>query len=178
MREKFIEIEKEINYFGMQTTFIKENGKELSWEEVEEMCEGDEIPPEVKYPYDIESCLNLNINPSVVQYTCSDTDEDAEEDTITFTFNFIDDDIAIKKEKFTYKDLYIILNMAKAINPIYIGLAKSNSDTFTKYAQESTAYQTWINDFFQIFEENKDNVKRINLLNVNNNITVIEFEIE
>ena len=149
-----------INYYDVQRDFITvgEDGKLNSFD----FRTFDEMGvDEDNYPYNFKEFLKHNIKLDKIVLCAEDHAEPM--------FYWFEDDegfIAIDGEKFTMKEALTIINLVmehQRLNKRWchnVTFGK-NGEERTVYAQESTAFGLWWNDFLEFYQENVDNIDMI-----------------
>lgn len=133
------------------------------------------------FPDNFAQFKKLNIDLDKIVVHCQDIDENE----VSYLFEPNINSIAIFSDTWTMKEAITIINLVmqqqlldkKLCYEVIIGHT-SDEEHFTHYAQETTAFGMWWNDFIKLYQEKIDDIDFIELNLDDNEITIILYKKE
>lgn len=180
----FRKLENVINYYDIQKTFKKDDGSELTWEEIENRG----LIAEEEFPINIKMFEKLGYKLSELEIDASDNDDSH----FIYTFykpKHVQNTITIiprDDNKFTLKEILTTINLVnEQLNSdkqhcyeveltLTSGLPwDEDDDERILYHQEATTYGFWWEDLINRFNDNINELGEILIqLNDNHNISI------
>jgi hypothetical protein len=179
----FKKLENVINYYDIQKTFKKDDGSELTWEEIENRG----MTAEEEFPINIKMFEKLGYKLSELEIDASDNDDSH----FIYTFHklkHIHSTITIvprDDNKFTLKEILTTINLVneqiksdkkhcyEVELTITSGLPWDEDDERVLYHQEATDFGLWWEDLIHKFNDNINEINEILIqLNDHHNISI------
>ena len=181
----FKKLENVINYYDIQKTFKKNDGSELTWEEIENRG----LMPEEEFPNSIKKFEKLGYKLLELEMDVSDDDDDSH---FIYTFHkpkHAQSTITIvprDDNKFTLKEILTTINLVneqiksdkKYCYEVELTVTSGlpwddEDDERILYHQEATDFGLWWEDLIHKFNDNINEINEILIqLNDNHNISI------
>lgn len=154
-----------LTYYDIQREFLYLNEEH---DKLESCIDYDELMvrgvSEDEFPNNFRDCKKLGIDAEQIVFHCSD------DDVVDYFFNQMGMSINVVTDNFTNKEALTVINLVmkqmvldkKWCYQVTFGY-DGETDNFTRYSQESTAFGLWWNDFLDLFDKRKQDIERIDI---------------
>lgn len=162
IKEKFYKLVDVLNYYDVQRDFLVLKDGCFESVNFDDLLANN--IPEDELPYDYKDFKKYGIKLDGIGVWCNDSGE-----LITYLFDSKVGYISVQADKFTMKEAITVINLVmewQRLNKRYchkVGIARNIDEEITVYAQESTAFGLWWNDFIELFQKNIDDIETIDI---------------
>lgn len=151
-----------INYYDVQKDFLT-NGEDGEFKSFDFDSLFERGIFEDDFPYNFKEFDDLGIDIDKIAVWC----EDHYDEPVCYCMDKVEECISIHTDKFTLKEAITIINLVmehQRLNNDWchnVSFGRDIDEQCTVYAQESTAFGCWWNDFLAFFEKNMTNIESI-----------------
>ena len=154
-----------INYFDVQPTFYKKDGKELTEEDL--VSKG--LTPEEDWPFDIKQFKKLGFGFSHAIFDCSD--EWSDKNRTVYLINNENKSISIESDNFTIKEFFIIVDMInRHLNSSgagqFVAFGNDNDETHTLFHEDATAFGLWWESLYKFYTDRINGIYKLKSIHI------------
>ena len=162
---KFDKLMNELSYYYIQKDYLVKRGDELESFDFDKLFElGID---EDEFPDNFAQFRKIHIKIDEIVAHCSDNNDDV----IMYFFNPSSNEITVMSDTWTIKEALTVINIVMKQQMLDKGLCyevifghTSDNEHFTHYAQESTVFGMWWNDFIKLYQEKIDDISSIDII--------------